>query len=160
MPLRLLLLTLSAPRTALERLVRRGACFGTATYAQHDLGRIEGIVVDRTGTVVPGTAVTLWSDEGNEQKLSETQSDGAGQFAFPDLVAGRYEVRAEFGGSQMAATSVALRAGQAAMLRMVLELGSISETEPILRTEIARGTELVYLAQTAASLSSEQALSA
>lgn len=128
-------------KLAVLPLVLVALALGTAIHAQQDLGRIEGIVADQSGAVIPGAAVSLWSDAGNAQKLLETQSDGAGKFVFPALVPGKFVVRVEMDGFRSAATNVAVSAGRTATLTVVLEIGSVSETvtvaapPPLLQTE-------------------------
>ena len=109
-------------------LVLVALALGTAIHAQQDLGRIEGIVADQSGAVIPGAAVSLWSDAGNPQKLLETQSDGEGKFVFPALIPGRFVVRVELNGFRATATNVTVSSGQTAALTIVLEVGPVSET--------------------------------
>lgn len=115
-------------KLAVLPLVLVALALGTAIYGQQDVGRIEGTVADRTGAAIPGAAVSLWSDAGNAQKLLETHSDGAGKFVFPALVPGRFVVRVESEGFQVARSNVVVSAGQTATLTVVLEVGVISET--------------------------------
>ena len=62
--------------------------FGPLTQAQQTLGGITGTVMETTGSVVPGTVVTL---VGDETTLTRTQtSSGNGSYDFVNLPIGTY----------------------------------------------------------------------
>lgn len=75
---------LSRLRSALSILL---LCSSLAVYAQARLS-VRGSVVDSTGSVVPGVALTLQTPEGTG--IAQTQSDAGGRFVFPALAAGDY----------------------------------------------------------------------
>jgi hypothetical protein len=67
-------------------------CMATSTAAQ-SMGEVVGSIVDQTGAPLPGVRVTI---RGVAVRTAETGA--AGDFAFPDLPAGEYEMSAELSG--------------------------------------------------------------
>ena len=61
--------------------------------AQYTTGRIEGIVTDSTGSVVPGATATLRNRGTNITRT--TQTDAAGFYAFAGVPPGDYDITAE-----------------------------------------------------------------
>lgn len=114
-------------KLAVSALVVVALALGTAIYAQQELGRIEGTVRDQTGAPIPGAAVSLWGDAENAPKVLETKSDGAGKFAFPALVPGRFVVRVESDGFRAASQKVTVGSGRTATLAFVMGIGLVSE---------------------------------
>jgi hypothetical protein len=68
----------------------------TVAFAQEDRGRINGLVTDPSGAVIPQATVTLRS-EGTGVVISK-QSDGAGAFSFELLNPGLYTVEIQASG--------------------------------------------------------------
>ncbi len=58
--------------------------------AQTGLGTILGRVTDHSGAVVPGATVTSRNEDTNVSSV--TQANGAGDYVFPNLIPGNYEV--------------------------------------------------------------------
>lgn len=92
---------------------------GTAV-AQTDTGRIEGIVSDDQGGVIPGVTVTLTSLATGVASVSVT--DGSGRYVFTGVRAGRYALRVELDGFQPAETNP-----------LVLTVNEINRTDYTLR---------------------------
>ena len=66
------------------------ACmFVAITTAQVPRGRITGVVTDNAGGVLPGVTVTLRGPERHT-----TVTNDRGEFAFENLVSGKYAIRA------------------------------------------------------------------
>src|SRR2546427_1073547 len=65
--------------------------FAWPVAAQEQRGSIEGVVKDTTGAVLPGVTVEARSAGGG---VLSTTSDGSGQFRFPSVLPGVYEVSA------------------------------------------------------------------
>ena len=65
-------------------------------FAQLNTGRISGAVTDQTGGAIAGATVTVTDVARGESRPLVT--DGAGQYAAPNLNPGIYTVRAEFKG--------------------------------------------------------------
>jgi hypothetical protein len=58
--------------------------------------RVRGVVQDQSGAVVPHARVSLLAE--NDEVLVSTETDASGAFAFDNVPAGRYRMRAEFPG--------------------------------------------------------------
>lgn len=77
------------------------ACLGVGlspgtVAAQGPTGRVEGIVRDEQGGVLPGVSLTLRNQDSGVTRTVVTESDG--RYAFPALAPGRYVLRAELSG--------------------------------------------------------------
>ncbi len=117
-------------------------------YGQTDRGSITGIVVDSTGSVVPGATVTATNTANNTAIRSTTTSDGV--FTIPALPAGNYRIRIEKTGFKAAEqSSIVVAAGQTARVDIDMQPGQISEVLEIstgpaqLQTENAKITTQV-----------------
>lgn len=64
--------------------------------AQATTGTILGVVRDEQGAVVPGATVTVRNIDTNQERVMATQDDG--QYRFPNLQVGRYELKVELSG--------------------------------------------------------------
>ncbi len=93
--------------------------------AQTDTGRIVGSVLDTTGGVVPGAAITV-RNERTGQERSVTASD-QGAYIATQLPPGAYSVTAKavgFGASQQ--QDIALQVGQERTVNLVLQPASVN----------------------------------
>jgi hypothetical protein len=95
--------------------------------AQSFLGSINGTVTDSTGAVVPGSNVKL--TEINTGIQETENSNGAGNYSFPDLKPGTYTVVVSKEGFKEARSSnIILTANQTSRFDAVLEVGSSTQT--------------------------------
>lgn len=107
------------------------AAWVTATiglvYAQSTSAVLTGTVVDSSGATVPDAAATLSSsDTGFIRRFTTGWS---GQFVFPLLEPGQYQLRVEHSGFKLfLLTDILLGAGQAARVNPVLEVASEAQT--------------------------------
>ena len=103
---------------------------------------IVGNVVDQQQAIVPGAIVTLKNlDTGVETKL---QTDSAGSFQFPNLIAGHYQVSVSEAGFALAlSTPIALENGTSQRVNFTLKVGQT--------------TEIVYVSISAAAMDTEDA---
>src|SRR5437870_5649601 len=69
------------------------AAISLTAYGQTVSGSVTGIVTDPGGGVVPGTKVQLRNELTDQTQ--EFVTDNAGNFLFPLVVAGSYELRIE-----------------------------------------------------------------
>src|SRR5215472_2568046 len=68
------------------------------TWAQSTLGAVSGTIRDQSSAVVPNAAVVLTNTATNNSL--ETNSNGAGFYIFPDVVAGSYHLTVQSPGMQ------------------------------------------------------------
>jgi hypothetical protein len=111
-------------------------CFGQT------FGQITGVVTDATGGLVVGATVTVTNPETSFTRTAITNN--AGNYAFPSLLPGVYNVRAEMRAFQAELRSaVELQVQQVARIDFQLKVGSVAETvevsggAPLLATENA-----------------------
>lgn len=96
--------------------------------AQGLTGTIAGSVVDASGSVLPGAAVTVRNV--GTQTTREVATDQTGAFVVTDLLAGTYHVSVGLAGFKTSAQSgVVLSANERVALRAItLEVGELAET--------------------------------
>src|SRR5438477_8337141 len=105
-------------------------------------GEITGVVTDPSGAVVARAAVTVTNPATNFTRRVTTNVSG--NYSFPALLPGTYNVRAETQGFQAEVrTRVELQVQQTARIDFQLRIGAVSETvevtggAPLLNTENA-----------------------
>ncbi len=104
--------------------------FSGLLMAQTPLGRIAGVVLDKSGDAVAGATVTVISEATNQQQT--TTASIAGAFIFPQLPAGSYKVTIEMRGFRSASyTKVKVDPGQEYSLTAALEVGLAIEATTI-----------------------------
>ncbi|MBP7864865.1 MAG: TonB-dependent receptor [Acidobacteria bacterium] len=87
-------------------------------------GRVEGSVKDQTGGVIPGVTVTITGVAGAKDMVT----GDSGEFAFPFLTPGQYDVKAELQGFKTyEQKNVVVRLGTTTTLALVITPGEISE---------------------------------
>ena len=125
----------------LGALVNIVLCAGAA-YGQGPGAILSGRILDSSGAVIAGAEVQVRNVNTNQSRAATTREDG--QFVFPSMEPGQYELIATHKGFQRnVETDLQLEVGQAARLDVKLHPGSISETVevkaevPLLNTENA-----------------------
>jgi len=105
-------------------------------------GQVTGLVTDPLGSVVAGATVTVTNSQTNVARTTTTNS--AGNYAFPALQPGLYNVKAELRGFQSEVRErVELQVEQIARIDFHLQIGAVTETvevrggAPLLTTESA-----------------------
>jgi hypothetical protein len=98
-----------------------------AAWAQTaDAGTVLGTVTDSTGAMMPGVSITLRSPENN--LMYTTATDQSGEFRFPTVPAGLYELTAERDGfMKVVHSSFGVHAAEPAQVNLVLQVGAISQ---------------------------------
>ena len=99
-----------------------------ASHTQTVTGQISGTVVDPGGAVVVGAGVSLTNDVTKQTR--EYRSDANGNFLFPDLVPGTYNVRVMQSGFKAYAQSGIVLSAQEklALHELRLEVGEVTAT--------------------------------
>jgi outer membrane receptor for ferrienterochelin and colicin len=94
--------------------------------AQEQRGSIEGVVTDSSGAVLPGATVDARSPA--MVGVTTVVSDTSGQYRFPSLPPGRYEITANLQGFTPAkASNVLLELGQVLKINLTLSVGDLTE---------------------------------
>lgn len=94
--------------------------------AQEQTGSIEGTVKDSSGAVLPG--VTVEATSGGAGTVTAV-TDSNGQYRFPRLPSGRYQVKASLMGYNTGtASNIELTLGKVATVNLTMSLASVSET--------------------------------
>src|SRR5579863_4204867 len=87
--------------------------------AQSTNARIEGIVTDPTGAVLPGVTITATNVGTNASRTDVTDRKGA--YTISSLPVGKYNVRVELSGFTTQAAPVTLSVGQVARMDFKLQ---------------------------------------
>ncbi len=92
-------------------------------HAQETTGAIEGVVRDSSGAVLPGASVQAIGTVGTVTAVT----DDRGEYRFPRLPSGRYNVTAELTGFVTSESNVDLTVGSTARVDFTLGLSGIAE---------------------------------
>src|SRR6266852_6849541 len=105
-------------------------------------GQVTGVVTDPSGSIILGATVTVINSQTNVARTTTTNS--AGNYAFPALQPGVYNVKAEMQGFQgEVREGVELQVEQIARIDFHLRIGAVTQTvkvaggAPLLTTESA-----------------------
>ena len=97
------------------------------SLAQVTTARLDGIVQDSTGAVIPGATVKAISEATNISY--ETVTSDVGRYIFPALAPGSYSLSAELPGfKRHLETGLTLELGDSVTLNISLQLGEITES--------------------------------
>ena len=101
------------------------ALLAAPVWAQEQRGSIEGVVKDSSGAVLPGATVEAKSAGSG---VLSTTSDGSGNFRFPSVLPGIYEVSATLSGFKSGKVSdVEVKLGSIKSVEFSLQLASMTE---------------------------------
>src|SRR2546422_6588178 len=90
-------------------------------------GQITGVVYDSTGAVVPGVTITVTNPQTNFTRTA--LSNETGNYNFPALLPGVYNIKAELSGFQSEVrNSVELQVQQIARIDFRLNVGAVTDT--------------------------------
>ena len=112
---------------------------GALALAQSKSANLYGVVKDPSEALIPGVTLTIRNLATNQTR--ETQSDGHGRYAFPDLDIGRHEITANLRGFKPTRFIVELSIGQNAELDLTLTPGEVSEKVEVNAGEQRLGVE-------------------
>lgn len=103
------------------------AFVAVACMAQSDRGQIKGTVTDSSGLAVAGARVTLLNTSTGVR--TESSSTATGDYVFPALVAGSYEISTEVQGfKKFSQTGVQVDVGRTISVDVVLQPGAVQES--------------------------------
>ena len=98
----------------------------TTAAAQYTTARLSGTVQDNTGAAIAGATVTVEQTGTGYKQVAK--SGGAGEFLFPSLPVGDYQMTVEMAGfSTYVQKGIGLEVGQAASQKVTLAVGSITQ---------------------------------
>ncbi len=98
-----------------------------APAAAQEQASIRGTVVDQSGAIVPG--VTITATETLAGRLQTAVSDERGEYRFPSLPAGTYNLQAELPGfARVVISEIELLVGQVATIRIEMSVVTLQET--------------------------------
>jgi iron complex outermembrane receptor protein len=97
-------------------------CIPVSAHA-HPTGELSGSIADQTGAPLPGVRMTIRgaTDRGTETSV-------VGEFAFPDLPEGDYEISAELSGFERARRAVRVNTAERTRVSFILHLAIVEET--------------------------------
>jgi hypothetical protein len=100
--------------------------WATTAIAQYTTARLSGTVQDKTGAAVPGAAVIV--EQTGTGYRQEVKSGAAGEYLFPSLPVGSYQLTVEMTGfSTYVQKGIGLEIGQAASQKVTLAVGAITQ---------------------------------
>ena len=95
-------------------------------FAQGGVSEVNGNVTDQTGSLLPGSSVTL-TDEATGL-VRTALSNESGRFVIPAVNPGRYTITAELSGFQtQTRTGITVLVGQAVTFNLVLPIGTLTD---------------------------------
>src|SRR2546423_9204156 len=95
-------------------------------------GTVAGVVSDSTGAVVADAAITLTDKATNTPR--KTTSNETGQYIFPNVPPGTYELTVNKSGFRATKTLITVNVSTTAKVDIKLEVGSVSETVEVTAT--------------------------
>jgi TonB family protein len=95
------------------------------TYAQAGRGALAGIVTDPSGANIPRGSVIAKNLDGTN--IETAKVDLTGEYAFPSIPPGRYEIEARVPGFMILKTPAVVTAGTATRADLRMTLGGVSE---------------------------------
>jgi hypothetical protein len=106
------------------RLIAMLQLFVTACVAQVFVS-LNGLVHDHSGAAIPNAEVTLVMKDASVQRTTRTNTSG--EFGFPDIPPGNYEITVSLSGFKETRISGIANVGQAGRIDVELSIQSISE---------------------------------
>jgi hypothetical protein len=111
--------------------------FPRPAASQTPSGEVTGVVLDPSGSAVPGVTITLTNVGTNA--VREVQTNSAGLYSLPALPPGIYTLRAQISGFRIIERKgIEVQVGSSNRIPITLELGDLSEV-----VEIRGGTPLI-----------------
>lgn len=115
-------------RASLNNVV--AASYLNLTYLSSGSAAMYGVIFDPNGAVITGATITLTNVESRE--ITRAYTDGSGQYSFPSLQPGTYNLNVEATGfAPSSVPSIPLRANDNNRLDQTLSIAQISETVEI-----------------------------
>lgn len=113
------------PARRRSRVLVAAIVFASAAFAQ-GTSSLRGVITDANGAVIPQTVVKLTNVDTSASR--STLSNETGDYLFPQVAPGSYEVRAEQKGFAVTVQRVMLQVNTPATMNIKLEIGQVTET--------------------------------
>ena len=124
-------------------------------FGQSTFGSVRGIAQDASGAAVSGTKLVLHSNDENTDKTAE--ADASGTFAFENVKAGHYTLRASHDGfAETLINGISVEARQDLRLTAVLNIAAQTDTVVVTSDAAQINTENATLADSKDSLQMTQ----
>lgn len=107
-------------------------CLAIPAFAQTPTGRVEGLVTDASGAVLPGVTVTATNVGTNAARSDVTDARGA--YSIAALQAGDYLVTADLTGFQRQESRLTLTVSRVARIDFKMRLGGVAESVTVTAT--------------------------
>ncbi|MEP7364158.1 MAG: carboxypeptidase-like regulatory domain-containing protein, partial [Acidobacteriota bacterium] len=109
-----------------SRIIAAFAVFVFTAWGQIGTGTITGRIIDGTGAVVPGAAVTVVAEATNFTFKTTSNTDGL--YRVLSLSPGKYRVTMEAQGFKKTTQEIELRTGDTLAVDAALQVGSLTES--------------------------------
>ncbi len=114
--------------------------FCSAAFSQLVSGTIVGTVTDSSGAVIAGVKITL--TEENTKVIHNGTTNSSGEYAFPDLQPGTYDVAAEMSGfKREVKTGTVLEVNTSPRVDLKLQTGDVNQTIEVSATAATLQTD-------------------
>ena len=101
-------------------------------------GQLGGVVIDPTGAIIQGASVSIAGPTGSSSKLSNDQ----GEFTFPGLIPGFYDVKVSRDGFKATSVpKVEVLINRTSTIRVALELGQVTQTVEVVASAVSVESE-------------------
>ena len=102
------------------------AMVGTSVYAQADQGRVEGIVKDVSGGLVPGVTIRIHNERTGEERTALTTDEG--NYFFNGLKPSTYSIETSLTGFAVTSAKFEVLVGQARQVNLTIRPGTVSSS--------------------------------
>jgi hypothetical protein len=97
-----------------------------SAFGQFTTARLSGTIQDKSGAAIPGATVTV--EQGGTGYKQQVKSGQAGEYLFPSLPVGEYQLTVEMTGfSTYMEKGIGLEVGQAASQKVTLAVGAVTQ---------------------------------
>src|ERR1700719_3834063 len=129
-----------AKRLSVFSLAISFCLLASALLAQQTLGGITGTVTDPSGSVLPGTAVTV---VGDQTQFTRTQKSGdTGSYDFVNLPIGSYTLTFTHDGFQtQRVPSILVQANRTATVNTTMQVGQVATTISVEETPLINSSD-------------------
>jgi len=114
--------------------------FATQLYAQYENGGLVGTIRDASGAPIAAATVKLTNND--TASVSETKTNGSGDYEFPSVRVGTYSVSAATPGfSDAVAQNISVSVGNRQRIDLTLKVGAAETTVEVTDVAIQLETE-------------------